>query len=133
MDTLSTVNKNKDQVEQHFSWDDIVLIINKFVPVFKDKKYDFIFGIPRGGLIIATLLSYKLNVPLVLDESKLPSLSNVLVVDDIADTGNTLSKYESLGFDSFTIFYKDKSIVKPAFFGEVKLDETWIVFPWEVD
>ena len=47
-----------------------------------------VYGIPRGGLILATLLSYKLDIPLLLNASK-----GCLIVDDIADSGRTLLHY----------------------------------------
>ena len=82
---------------------------------FKEDKITHVIGLARGGLIPATIISYKLNAPLLsysissykdttkTDEFKinqfvhfddLKSLTevdpHVLVVDDICDTGDTM-------------------------------------------
>ena len=44
-----------------------------------------VYGPPRGGLIFATLLSYKMDIPLLLNASK-----GCVIIDDIADSGRTL-------------------------------------------
>jgi hypoxanthine phosphoribosyltransferase len=95
------------------------------------RKYKYIYGIPRGGLIPATILSHILEVPVV-DWTQLGSktISEVLVVDDIVDSGGTIKKFEM--YDTATIFYKDKvSDFVPTFFAHYAEEEDWIVFPWE--
>ena len=57
----------------------------------KNKKFEGIYGFPRGGLCIAVALSHSLGLPL-LDEPK----NNSLIVDDIYDTGLTLEKIKHL-------------------------------------
>ena len=56
----------------------------------------FITGVPRGGLIPAVLMSHKFNIPFIgLEAAKtLPGdlKKQILVVDDIADSGNTLAQ-----------------------------------------
>ena len=89
-----------------------------------------VYGIPRGGLILATLLSYKLDIPLLLNASK-----GCLIVDDIADSGRTLLHYteNDTQFNKYfiaTMYYHKRSIVKPNYYKFEKEDK-WIVFPWE--
>ena len=55
---------------------------------YKDK-IDNIFGIPRGGLIPAVYLSHALDLPMVAEVKD----ARTLVVDDIADEGKTLKKF----------------------------------------
>ena len=57
----------------------------------KNKKFDGVYGFPRGGLCLAVALSHSLELPL-LDEPK----NNSLIVDDIYDTGYTLEKIKYL-------------------------------------
>jgi hypothetical protein len=61
---------------------------------------------------------------------------NVLVVDDVSDTGESLKvAVEHLdvcgakGIKTATLFYKPQSIFKPDFF--IVQTEQWIIFPWE--
>ncbi len=89
-----------------------------------------VYGVPRGGLILATLVSYKMDIPLLLNASK-----GCLIIDDIADSGRTLLHYteNDTQFNKYyisTMFYHERSLVKPDFFKFEKKDN-WIVFPWE--
>jgi len=93
------------------------------------KKLLFIYGIQRGGLPIAVHLSHYLNLPLSDRLNIFTPADTILIVDDIAHTGETLKEYASLGYITTTLYYKKQSIVKP----NVYILETnkWIVFPWE--
>ena len=85
-----------------------------------------IYGIPRGGLVVAVRLSHLLDLPLILDPREIQS--NTLVVDDIADSGKTLEKFKNNIIA--TLYYNEKSPVTPKFWIFKKKDR-WIVFPWE--
>ena len=96
----------------------------------KGIKPTGVYGIPRGGLIFATLLSYKLDIPLLLNAAK-----GCIIVDDIADSGRTLLHYteNDTQFNKYyiaTMFYHKRSLVKPDYYKFEKTDK-WIVFPWE--
>lgn len=118
---------------------------------------DVIVGVSRGGLIPATILSQLLDVKLVPvcyssknghgddlnHDNQLPDLSdrNILIVDDICDSGHTLKEM----FDHYTnaggatvmtacVYYKHHE--NPIFVPNMKwititADSGWIVFPWE--
>lgn len=118
---------------------------------------DYIVGVKRGGLIPAIALSHRLNKPLIMmscqlrdsadntiklyEVEQLPKNKNVLIVDDICDSGETFQKimYQlniegfqsirtcSLFFNSaqhFLIDYKSQTLSRLR-------DTRWIVFPWE--
>ena len=90
------------------------------------KQYNGVFGIPRGGLILATVLSHELDIPLLLGGVTEKSL----VVDDIADTGNALRPYmERAKADVITLFRSKHCQINPTYY--VADSENWIVFPWE--
>lgn len=90
------------------------------------KNITGVYGIPRGGLCLAVMLSHKLNIPLLAAPSK-----NCVVIDDIADTGETLYHYRGKGYYIATMYYHKQSRVVPDFWYKEKTNE-WIVFPWEV-
>lgn len=122
------VNDQKNTPERLFlSWEDVedmvkVLAKNiKEAPVFIDS----IYGIPRGGLIPATLLSHKLNIPIV--ESPTES---TLVVDDIVDSGLTLSRYAKYPF-ACLVYKPLTSYIVPKLFALEYVGDYWINFPWE--
>ena len=53
-----------------------------------NKNFKGVYGIPRGGLILAVMLSHKLDLPLIMSKDELDE--NSIIIDDIADTGKTL-------------------------------------------
>lgn len=57
----------------------------------KIKKFEGVYGFPRGGLCLAVALSHSLELPL-LEEPK----NNSLIIDDIYDTGYTLEKIKHI-------------------------------------
>lgn len=70
-------------------------------------KVDFIIGVSRGGLIPATLVSTKLNKPLItayidpqdnvyLDRTEWLTAKHVVVIDDAVRTGKTIQKIKNL-------------------------------------
>ena len=91
-----------------------------------------IYGLPRGGLPIAVELSHRLDLPLLMNyyDRKVVTDKKILVVDDIADTGNTLKDFGNKHNIICTLLYHQQSIVKPDYYVEEKGDK-WIVYPWE--
>ena len=92
--------------------------------IFMDyPNIDSVMGLPRGGLIPAVLISHQLGLPFVLHPGK-----NTIVVDDINDTGHTLSK--APGAYWAVLHHKPTSKFKDAMYAREVGDE-WIVYPWE--
>ena len=89
----------------------------------------FIHGLSRGGLIPAVMLSHKLNIPMTEVPHTYGSWQ-VLIVDDIADTGHTLKDFDSPHNIICTMHYHQDSITRPDYFCTEKGDD-WIVYPWE--
>lgn len=65
--------------------------------------------------------------------------ANILIVDDIADSGETLNyacrKFKGNGCERIqtaSVFYKPCSKFKPNYIGLEVESEIWIVQPWEV-
>lgn len=120
-------------------------------------KPDVIVGILRGGIIPARLLADELGVEeMGVMEVKLykgvgirrdkPYLKqpliadvfgkNVLVVDDISDTGltlqlalNAITLYGPKSVRSATLFIKPWTKLVPDYYS--KTTDKWVVFPWE--
>ena len=112
--------------------------LEKMVDVLCDKinnnQYEGIYAIRRGGLIIGVMMSHKLGLPLI-DRLQSYYGKKFLIVDDIADTGETLYNLKSEVFqyaDIATIHYHKQSLVEPKFWVTEKGDD-WIVYPWERD
>lgn len=116
----------------YVSWKDLEEFVDSLIEEMNKQNFKptGVYGIPRGGLIPATLISYKLDIPLLLNASK-----GCLIVDDIADSGRTLLHFteNDTQFNKYfiaTMYYHQRSIVKPNYYKFEKNDK-WIVFPWE--
>lgn len=123
-----TIRDNKSVVKKTYvSWKQIENLILKKVPEIKNVKD--IFGIPRGGLVAAVILSHKLDIPLTKNITK-----NTLIVDEICDSGKTFIELEKqLGFKPKTFCIHKKSIAKyqPTYICKELKTKSWIVYPWE--
>jgi hypoxanthine phosphoribosyltransferase len=109
------------------------IVLEKTQPLRFIKQ---IYGIPRGGLVVAVKLSHLLNIPLITDTFKIDDLT--LIVDDLTDSGEKLSnvaEYEErwahTGFTA-TLFHNGGSKVNPDFWVEWK-PKGWVQFPWETE
>ena len=107
------------------SWIEFDECINSIYKKCKNKKFEGVYGFPRGGLCLAVALSHSLGLP-ILEEPK----KNTLIVDDIYDTGYTLERIKHLeGSEAFVWISKKK----PTWWNSYKYsqDKEWIIFPWE--
>ena len=123
-----------------------------------DQPFDTILGIARGGLSMAQMLGeyydlrevYAINTigyegtqkkesVEVFNVPDLKSAKQVLVVDDIVDSGDTLvevlkvlkGKYPEVTFLTASLFYKKTACIKPAWY--VKEPQGWVEFFWSED
>jgi len=93
------------------------------------KKYSGVFGIPRGGLILAKDLAVALEIPFMpyIDARD----KTVLVADDICDSGTTLGKFNKK-HDTAVLFQSTTSSVKATYSTHnIEPNHGWVIFPWE--
>lgn len=90
-------------------------------------RYNYIYGIPRGGIPLAVALSQILNLSLI-SERELNEASTVLVVDDVVDSGKTRNKYNE--YDFACLHWKLKAQVMPTY-SLYKGVNDWVVYFWE--
>ena len=130
------------------SWDDIYSAVQIIKTMLEGSgfKPDAIVGIRRGGVIPAALLAGMCNCRFIDVEAGVFDVAhftgNVLIVDDISDTGATfLALIKSSGFDSTRmrtacVIQNKGSKFISTYFGSMidkRKDNCWIVFPWEDD
>ena len=109
------------------SWWDMTDLIKDLSEkiLFEVPLADSIYGVPRGGLIPAVMLSHKLNLPMVETIGK-----NTLVVDDMTDSGITMEKMP--GQWTAVLFHKPHtSVFTPNVYSKLHEGDEWLVFPWE--
>ena len=99
-----------------------------------DKNYSGVYGIPRGGLVPAALMAYRLNIPVVGFKEINQS---TLIVDDGINSGVTISNDAyalcdkavlTLNISLFKSFYLAK-IGRPVYVGKEIND--YVTYPWE--
>ena len=112
-------------MSRYFTWSEFDKSVDYIAKQCKSLKFSGIYGVPRGGLCLAVALSHKLNIQLI----EKP-LKNSLIVDDIFDTGITLSNFKNIEGANFFVLVSKK---KPIWWNTVTLSykKEWIVFPWE--
>lgn len=111
------------------SWEDYLALIKELSSKIPRDKYSGITGISRGGLIPGVILSHELGIPfcpLVIDPMMILSGTGRLVVDDLVDSGATLSSCLS---DIAVLYRKPTSEVEPTYW--VEETDRWVVFPYE--
>lgn len=122
----------------------------------RDFEPEVILAIARGGLTLGHFLAMHLNNRRLfvlnsihydndkklekLEIFNIPDLTHylkVLIVDDMIDSGETMSailsllreKFPHTNFKIATIFYKSQALLKPDF--TLKHADEWIEFFWE--
>ena len=111
----------------YLSWDDTIDLVDKLCEkiITEQPNIDSVFGLKRGGLIPAVMVSHKLGLPW--SDVMLP---NTLVVDDICDTGETLKN--CIGGYTAVLHYKPHtSCYQPNIYATIHEGDEWIIFPWE--
>ena len=109
----------------YFTWSEFDKSVEQIANKCRFKKFSGIYGVPRGGLCLAVALSHKLKINLISEPIK-----NSLIVDDVYETGITLSTFKNIeGAKFFVLFSKER----PTWWNSVYISEKsdWIVFPWE--
>jgi hypothetical protein len=135
-------------------WKEVETWVSKLAEDIQSSGFnpDIIIGIPRGGWVPARLLSTYLDVRILAsinvvklgkDRKIVSSLDlnlngkNVLVVEDILETGNSLRvvmerlREADANAKSACIFYRrNYTQIKPDYF--VGLLKQNVTFPWEI-
>ena len=119
-------------MKEFVSWNVIDEAVTDIAFHLKQTNKDFkgVYGIPRGGLILAVMLSHKLDLPLIMSKDELDESS--IIIDDIADTGKTLLDFTEYESYVVTIHEHEQSLIKPDYSVLDKGDK-WIVYPWETE
>lgn len=117
------------------SFEDVTNFVDDICKKLEQISFTGVYGIPKGGLVLATLIANKLNIPLLM-----APYDNCIIVDDICDSGESLLHYVnntsgncSHNYTIITMFYNPKCTynIIPNYYQFLKQDD-WIVFPWEL-
>lgn len=109
------------------NWEAFDIAAELLAKKVKGQNCTCIYGQPRGGLILATVLSHKLELPL-----SLVPYSSMLWCEDIVDTGETFLKMKQKfpkAIYCSLLAKKFQNEVLHAF--DYSDKNEWIIFPWE--
>lgn len=154
---------SKEKIEcEILSWSRIVKDVKRLSGLIRDAgfKIDIAVAIARGGLIPARILSDYLSIrdltaikvehwgtvatPTEKAVLKFPLNAdikdkNVLLVDDITDTGDTLrvsieylKSFQPRDIRTAVIIHKTCSVITPDYFVRKVKKWKWIIFPWHI-
>jgi xanthine phosphoribosyltransferase len=142
-----------DHKEFYVSWEDMHRTSRQLASMLlkEGRKYRAIIAVSRGGLVPAAILARELNIRLVdticissydhdnqrgleIIKDVLDDAEDILIIDDLVDTGNTAKvikdKFPNAKF--ITVYAKPKG--KPLvdmYVTDVEQD-TWIHLPWDL-
>jgi len=143
---------------KYFGTEDLIDSLNKIFEQIKNSNWtpEIIISINRGGCVPGIYLSHRLNLNhKVIDiqfrdsnrppdfkmvKQKIKKFDNILLVDDINDSGKTLKTIYDLinayskNIYNATLIYNQESNIKTDFYGKIirrSKDKNWYVFPWE--
>lgn len=150
--------------KKYLEWSDIENLVQNIQYKLGDFKPDVVAGIARGGAIPAVMLSHILNIPCqiftwqtrdggekdarydIIESTICEDRQNVLLVDDINDTGLTFNEIitswkttESMLTPGLVdkhvrtagLIERDNSNFSVDFYGTKEESGAWIVFPFE--
>jgi len=123
-------------LKRYVKWAEVDQFVREVSKKYEESGFDGVYGLPRGGLVFATMLSHRMNLPLLMAPTK-----HCLIVDDICDSGESLVHYVK---NSSNPEDKSENAICTMFSAESQTDVVpdfymlqsygnWVVFPWEVD
>lgn len=109
------------------------IVLSKLIP---KKRYNFIYGIPAGGILTGYIIAKELGVPLLtaneFSDTGTHIMGNVLLVDDLIDSGRTINeikKSNNFILDTAVIYSKPHS-PKVTYLVK-KIPAGWVNLPHE--
>ena len=116
-------------------WEDIEEAVKHLADFLKEQDIRYVVGIPRGGLIPAVMISHQSGIPLTtLDKLEVLegiSKEQVAIVDDISDSGITLTPFITQGYTVVTLCHKFTCPIEVSNFKFQVQETDWVLFPWE--
>lgn len=148
--------------KQYYSWEQIHAMVAQLAGPLRERQFDAMLAVTRGGLVPAGLLAYYLDTrnilvaavqfytgigtraaaPTFLQFPPDPFLQHktILIVDDIWDSGKTINAVQqrvvAAGGTPITavLHYKPTASLFPQQPDHyVEATDAWIVYPWEQD
>jgi len=131
--------QKKVDIEYKFIHNNTFHALQKLYPLLPKHGTIVVYGIPRGGLIPATILSHALErerpTRLVTSLSQLdPSdWHRLVIVDELVDSGDTIRSLKTRFPEAITValYQRYSARYSADVVGHTVDNDDWLVFPWE--
>ena len=127
----------------NITWDTVMRDVYMMTESVTDY-FDAVVGIANGGIVPAVLIANRLGVKDILTiyksydrdyvESMLQDYEKVLIIDDINDTGDTISQYLNLDHNNCrcaTLYRRYNTKQSKVAYGRQLESNEYFQFPWE--
>ena len=139
--------KKAARVEEFLGAQGYIRLTRQLIRMLDGSKFNSVLGVGRGGAVLGVILSHTFNKPFLYQPARyidvkrgLIELSNtpeilppVLIVDDLADTGRTMSgiveRLKGQKVLTAVLYLKPWSVYVPDFW--IARTESWIIFWYE--
>jgi hypoxanthine phosphoribosyltransferase len=126
----------------YLSWDDLEFALNDAMEEIKNNGFirheelSGVYGIPRGGLVLAVCLSHRLKVPLLFEPQPYCA-----IVDDVLETGRAMQSAINLAATicegqgkprhayATWVWISKNPMLRSGYARYLR--DKWVVFPWE--
>lgn len=114
-----------------FTYDETIQDARELALKIPGGRYKAIHPIPAGGIAIGVILAEILELPLLsVEEYKQYSdKKDVLLADDLVDSGETLKRYPE---SDAAVLYKKPHSPEPTYYLK-DIGSEWVIFPHEKD
>jgi xanthine phosphoribosyltransferase len=137
-------------MKKYLTWQDIENTAEALSYELRDKHFDGIIAVTKGGMIPAYMLASRLNIDLIetvcvksyTDDDRQSEMQVIkminddkhwLVIDDLVDSGKTFEFLRTrLKNATYAVLYaKPEGHDKTDYYSEHIEQGCWLVFPWE--
>ena len=122
----------------YYKWKQFDLDISSIISIIKDRQWNIrgVYGIPKGGLIPAVVIANILDAQLFTNirtvQGNILDPEEILIIDDISDTGKTLIGIKDITkYKTITLYIKEGTKFMPDYYLHKCKREEWLVFAWE--
>jgi GTP cyclohydrolase I len=117
-------------------WNQVEQGIMRLVDIVKaQSRVKYMYGIPRGGAVVAGMLSQRLAPHVTLLNGPIDDsfAESCVIVDDIYDSGRTLAPWLRKNFLCAVLVTKQQAGVAGVEYGSRLPENEWVEFPWEAN
>ena len=131
--------QKKVEIAYQFIHNNTFHALQKLYPLLPKHGTIVVYGIPRGGLVPATILSHALEkerptrLVTSLDHLDPSDWHRLVIVDELVDSGDTIKSLKTRFPEAITValYQRYSARYSADVVGHTVENDDWLVFPWE--